>query len=659
MPTIESKVDVLIIGAGPAGLMCAHGLAKAGVNVRIVDKRPAKVAAGQADGIQPRTLEVLQSYGLADRLFKEGNQMHMAAFYNPAPDGSGIQRSDRLPDVTAPTARYPFEVTLHQGAIENVFRDAMRALGSDQQPNGACPREFEHRAKAGVQFSWPPRSIEVEQPVVPTSISLSTDAAELASRDSYPVTVHLKKLSETEAMRLSRPVAGAPSNSNEVAADGSAVEIEEEREEIVRAKYVVGCDGAHSWTRAQMGWKMEGEHTDFVWGVVDTIPDTDFPDIRNRTAIHSDNGSCMIIPREGDLVRLYVQIAEIELGGTGRMDRSKMTPEKIMEVARRSFKPFRLDFPKSLDWWTIYIIGQRVASNFSAQERVFIAGDACHTHSPKAGQGMNASMNDTHNLIWKLTQVLRGWASPELLKTYELERRKYAQDLIAFDRKFSALFSGKAQSAGNVDGVSHHQFVNVFRTFGAFTSGIGIHYAPSTIVDPSHQSLASKLIVGQRLIPQTIVRTADARPFEIQDLIPSDIRFKILVFAGNTKDPIQKARLQALADELEKPERFYKKYTPQGAPVDTVFEILTVSTMTKTTADYTDLPPTLRTHWSKVFMDDVACFPKMGGGQLYESYGIGPEGCIAVVRPDGYVGHIVPLEGVDELDKWFAGVMAA
>ncbi|KAG8722711.1 hypothetical protein FRC08_012590 [Ceratobasidium sp. 394] len=57
MPAVESKVDVLVIGAGPAGLMCAHGLAKAGVNVRIIDKRPSKVAAGQADGIQPRTLE--------------------------------------------------------------------------------------------------------------------------------------------------------------------------------------------------------------------------------------------------------------------------------------------------------------------------------------------------------------------------------------------------------------------------------------------------------------------------------------------------------------------------------------------------------------------------------------------------------------------------
>ncbi|KAF8757742.1 Phenol hydroxylase, C-terminal dimerization domain [Rhizoctonia solani] len=654
MPAVESKVDVLIIGAGPAGLMCAHGLAKAGVNVRIIDKRPSKVAAGQADGIQPRTIEVLQLWARGPTAQGRKPDAH-GCILQSCPDGSGIQRSDRLPDVTAPTARFPFEVTLHQGAIENIFRDAMRALGKPTAPNGACPREFEKRSDANDQFSWPPRSIEVEQPVVPTSISLSTDAAELASRDSYPVTVHLKKLSEAEAQRLSRPVAGAPPNSNEAAADGSNVQIEEEREEIVRAKYVVGCDGAHSWTRAQMGWKMEGEHTDYVWGVVDTIPDTDFPDIRNRTAIHSDNGSCMIVPREGDLVRLYVQLAEIELGGTGRMDRSKMTPEKIMDVAKRSFQPFRLEFPRLLT-------GGRSTSLDSVLPRTFRHRNASllqamlvgHTHSPKAGQGMNASMNDTHNLIWKLTQVLRGWASPDLLKTYELERRKYAQDLIEFDRKFSALFSGKAQSAANMDGVSHQQFVSVFQTFGGFTSGIGIHYAPSAIVETRHQSLASKLIIGQRLIPQTIIRTADARPFEIQDLIPSDIRYKLIVFAGNTKDVTQKARIQQFADELDKPERFYKKYTPAGAQVDTVFEIIVV----RPPATTRTFPP-LRTHWSKVFMDDEAVQSRLGGGRLYETYGIGPEGCVAVVRPDGYIGNVVPLDGVDELDSWFGGFMAS
>ncbi|OJA14168.1 hypothetical protein AZE42_12394 [Rhizopogon vesiculosus] len=83
----ETRVDVLIVGAGPAGVMCANALAAAGIHVKIVDQRPSRVASGHADGIQPRTLEVLQSYGLAERLLKEGHQMHMLAFYNLDSDG--------------------------------------------------------------------------------------------------------------------------------------------------------------------------------------------------------------------------------------------------------------------------------------------------------------------------------------------------------------------------------------------------------------------------------------------------------------------------------------------------------------------------------------------------------------------------------------------
>lgn len=97
---------------------------------------------------------------------------------------------------------------------------------------------------------------------------------------------------------------------------------------------------------------------DYVWGVVDMIPETDFPDIRNRCAIHSHSGSCMIIPREGDMVRLYLQLTDGDVKGVdGRVDRSKWGPERLLEVARRALDPWTISFPNEIDWWTLYISG--------------------------------------------------------------------------------------------------------------------------------------------------------------------------------------------------------------------------------------------------------------------------------------------------------------
>lgn len=91
--------------------------------------------------------------------------------------------------------------------------------------------------------------------------------------------------------------------------------------------------------------------------MLDLLPTTDLPDIRNKCAIHSNNGSCMIIPRENDLVRLYIQLSDKEVldANTGRVDKSKMNPEKLLEVARKSFWPYTMDTPEKVDWWTIYI----------------------------------------------------------------------------------------------------------------------------------------------------------------------------------------------------------------------------------------------------------------------------------------------------------------
>ncbi|KZT67328.1 hypothetical protein DAEQUDRAFT_673415 [Daedalea quercina L-15889] len=598
--TKESEVDVLVIGAGPSGLMGANALRKAGVNVRIVDQRPQRVAAGQADGIQPRTMEVLQSYGLAERLLREGNRMYMCAFYNPGPDG-GIICTGRAPDISAPTARYPHETTLHQGGIEAIFLDSMASMG-----------------------------LEVERPVVPSLIEVSKDEAELKDPQAHPVKVVLKYLDVPEGKIDT---------------------------EVVRAKFVVGTDGAHSWVRKSCDIVMEGEQTDYIWGVVDMFYETDFPDIRNRCAIHSANGSCMVIPRENEIVRLYAQLSDTDVvDANGRVDKTKMGPQQLLEVANKSLYPYKISSKGEVDWWTIYIIGQRVASKFSINERVFIAGDACHTHSPKAGQGMNASMNDTHNLAWKLAHVLRGWADMSLLKTYEFERRKYAQDLITFDKRFSALFSGKPRTEENQGGVSHEEFLATFQTFGGFSSGVGVHYQPSAIVNPEYQSFARNLIVGQRVPPRVFVRAADAWPLDIQDLLPSDARFKILLFAGDIVDPAQSERVRQLAEEMGRPEGFLKRFS-KGS-VETMFEVLTIASGDKFKVITTPVPSIFRSHWSKLFVDDQDMFKRAGGGG-YEYFGVDPRGAIVVVRPDGYVGMVTPFEQHKAIDQYFASFMAA
>ena len=123
---------------------------------------------------------------------------------------------------------------------------------------------------------------------------------------------------------------------------------------MVKAKYMIGCDGAHSWIRNQLGIQMKGEQTDYIWGVIDIVPITNFPDIRSRCAIHSaESGNIMLIPREGRLVRLYCQLKKIEIGQEARFDRSKITEETIFKTAQEIFKPYTLEY-KYCDNWTVY-----------------------------------------------------------------------------------------------------------------------------------------------------------------------------------------------------------------------------------------------------------------------------------------------------------------
>ena len=140
-----------------------------------------------------------------------------------------------------------------------------------------------------------------------------------------------------------------------------------------------------------------------------------------------------------------------------------------------------------------------------------------------------------------------------------------------------------------------------FQTFGGFTSGIGICYADSAITNLKFQSIAKNLIIGQRLVPQVFLRAADGRPVEIQDLIPSDSRFKVLVFTGNSSDAGQLQKVKDVSQELED-----ALLRLSAGRTSLFFDTIPISSAKTTVVRYNDLPKFLWSHWSKYVFTSTA-----------------------------------------------------
>lgn len=525
---------------------------------------------------------------------------------------------------------------LHQGWIEGYFQDNLKKYGGEQADHSTMPE------------------------------SMEIDLSKVNDDSAYPVKVVLRHLQDDAATpeQYGHKVGNGlfrSANLVNAAEEDSGLDSTESAEstEIVNCKYVLGADGAHSWVRRQLGFKMIGEQTDYVWGVLDIEPLTNFPDIRNRCAIHSEkDGSVMIIPREGALVRFYIQLQDVEKDANGRVAREKITPEMILAQCQKIFAPYTITYEK-ISWFTAYQIGQRVTDNFSAHDRVFISGDAAHTHSPKAGQGMNVSMMDTYNLGWKLAHVVNGTMPRSVLNTYADERAKVAHDLINFDTKFAALFSGKPATEGE-EGIDLEEFAKVFEQSHLFASGVDVQYPPSSIVAQgkslSTQTLATGLPLGKRFNSYRVMNQSDSRVWEFQDRLKSDGRWRIVVFAGSILDPVQKSRVEKLAKHLDSPTSFIHKYTPAGKPRNSVFDVLTIHSAPRIEVELADFPTALRPeheYWS-LFVDDKPHHEPHP--QAYKNYGVDPKkGAVIVVRPDQYVAQIVDLAETDKIEKFLSG----
>ena len=217
MSSSVQNYDIVIVGAGPVGLMLAVCLGRWGYRIRIIDNREVPTVTGRADGIQPRSLHLLRNMGLKRQIMAhKPAKVYEVAFWDPKANEDGICRTgswSACPPVI--DARYPFTTLLHQGLIERVFIDDLR------------------ESDTFVQRPW-----------------TITGFANEGEGPTHPIRVDLKH-------------------------------VQREETEVVHAKYLFSAEGARSFIRDQLGVKIH--HKDpisNVWGVMDGVVRTDFPDVK-------------------------------------------------------------------------------------------------------------------------------------------------------------------------------------------------------------------------------------------------------------------------------------------------------------------------------------------------------------------------------------------
>ncbi|MDN6636886.1 MAG: FAD-dependent monooxygenase [Yaniella sp.] len=611
---LPETVDVLVVGTGPAGAVLTAQLAQyPELSVATVDRRGEPLARGHADGVACRTVEMFEAFGLADTLVREALWVNETAFWSVENPGDGITRTGLVQDVADGLSEFP-HVIVNQARMQELLFDVA----------AKSPSRFE------VDYGW-------------QYVSQTIDESE-----EHPVEVTLEATAQEHA----------------------------ETTRTLRAKYVVGCDGARSAVRESVGRQLHGDVQNHAWGVMDVLLVTDFPDIRKKAVISSDAGSIILIPREGGyLVRLYVDLGAVPEGDTEF--RKRITVEQVTQSANKILDPYSIEV-REVAWWSIYEVGQRIADGFDnlndderadRQPRIFIAGDACHTHSAKAGQGMNVSMQDTFNLGWKLGAVLSGQAKPELLHTYSEERKVTAQELIDYDIRWSKMVGSRDADQPVTPDEVEEQFVRG----GQFTAGLATRYTPdfSTLTGPdTHQDLAAGFEIGTRFHSSPVIRVADAKPLQLGHVHRADGRWRVYLFADTTG----LTEGSAVANWCERMSTdtasAIKRFTPEGADMDSVFDVYAVTQQSHTDVDINAVPKLVQpakgkfalTDYEKVFSAEktngslLGNIPGLEATQdMYDLREIDRNrGAVVIVRPDQYIGHVLPLDEFEAFDNYFA-----
>lgn len=515
------ECDVLIVGAGPTGLVLAYELARRGVSFRLIDKNEGPAEQSRALLIQVRSLETFAFMGLIDEFLKKGlhvDQLRLVVNQKPV-------FQNRFQALDSP---YLFPLVLPQNDTEGILLSALAQKG-----------------------------IQVER---------RTELKSFESKKDFVKVVLQKE-------------------------DGS--------EESLDCSYLVGCDGAHSAVRHGLDLPFKG--APYPEGFI--LADVDLESSLNPKDIYlfwHDQGFLAVLPMRDKWVRL------ISMRAPGTDAFKKVNIEEFQSNLDHAIP----GGGKILQtyWLENFHLHHRGVPRYQV-DRVFLAGDSAHIHSPAGGQGMNTGIQDAFNLAWKLSLKIQNPGFEKVLASYSPERHPVGERVLKTTDRFfrmvvSAGFSGKLVRNYLLPFAAKFIFPHLTGTLTRFVSQLQVNYRDSSIVSEAsgQRWSTSSPKPGERAPDGPLKDCSSGKALTLYEIF-KDTDFLLLIF-GNAQS-LQTAK-KKLSENLN----------------------LSSQALWKTLFICSDFPELGKTEpWT---FQDVS-------GILSKKYGLG-EG-LYLIRPDRYVAY--------------------
>ncbi|GAW16561.1 hypothetical protein ANO14919_059920 [Xylariales sp. No.14919] len=349
---IKHSNEILVVGAGPSGLILCYELLRRQVPVRIIEKRSGPSHTSRAFAVHARTMEMFDHMGVSYRLKEVGLECPGNIYHFPGIPTEQCPKNDYR---GLPT-RYPFYYKISQNDFEQVLRNHLLAT------HGIAP-EY-----------------------------------------------------QTELIGLSNPA--DTKTSRRVTA---TIQLPQGRSETISYPWVVGADGSKSFVRNAAGIDFPGRHLVSMAMMDVTLSNVTIDDNWLHYFFTKDLFMNVVRMPGKDLWRIYM------CEPTGEYVFQEDKRKAFQQVADQLGIGFQVNEPL---WATSWEVRNNIAARYRAN-RLLLCGDASHVHSVAGGQGMNGCMQDAFNLGWKLAAVFKGDASPDILDTYEQERKPISQQISA------------------------------------------------------------------------------------------------------------------------------------------------------------------------------------------------------------------------------------